>query len=53
VRSFMTDSNPAALRETVVRFEEAIRRGLWTPRSNSAADLIRKLLPQPHQESAA
>ena len=53
VRSFMAGSNPAALRETAARFEEAIRRGLWTPRSNSAADLIRKLLPQPHRESAA
>jgi cobaltochelatase CobN len=53
VRSFMADSNPAALRETAARFEEAIRRGLWTPHSNSAADLIRQLLPQPQQESAA
>jgi len=53
VRSFMADSNPAALRETAARFEEAIRRGLWTPRSNSAADLIKKLLPQPQRESAA
>jgi cobaltochelatase CobN len=53
VRSFMADSNPAALRETAARFEEAIRRGLWTPRSNSAVDLIRKLLPQSQRESAA
>jgi cobaltochelatase CobN len=53
VRSFMADKNPAALRETVMRFQEAIRRGLWTPRSNSAADLIRKLLPQTQRESAA
>ena len=53
VRAFMSEKNPAALRETVARFQEAIRRGLWTPRSNSAADLIRKLLPQPQRESAA
>jgi cobaltochelatase CobN len=53
VRSFMAKSNPAALRETVARFQEAIRRGLWTPRSNSAADLIKKLVPQQHRESAA
>jgi cobaltochelatase CobN len=46
VRSFMAENNPAALRETVARFQEAIRRGLWTPRSNSAADLLKKLLPQ-------
>ncbi len=51
VRSFMSDSNPAALSETVARFQEAIRRGLWTPRSNSAADLIDKLLP--HQKESA
>jgi cobaltochelatase CobN len=49
----MAKSNPAALRETVARFQEAIRRGLWTPRSNSAADLIKKLVPQQHRESAA
>jgi cobaltochelatase CobN len=53
VRSFMADSNPTALRETAARFQEAIRRGLWTPRSNSATDLIKKLLPQQQRESAA
>ncbi len=40
VRHFMQASNPSALRETAARFAEAIRRGLWTPRSNRAADLI-------------
>ena len=45
VRDFMHDANPAALRETAARFAEAIRRGLWTPRSNRAADLIAELLP--------
>ena len=49
----MADSNPTALRETAARFQEAIRRGLWTPRSNSATDLIKKLLPQQQRESAA
>jgi cobaltochelatase CobN len=53
VRSFMAESNPAALRETAARFQEAIRRGLWRPRSNSAADLIKKLLPHQQRESAA
>jgi cobaltochelatase CobN len=53
VRSFMAESNPAALRETAARFEEAVRRGLWTPRSNSAADLLKKLLPPQQKESAA
>jgi cobaltochelatase CobN len=36
VRSFIADHNPAALREMSQRFLEAIERGLWTPRSNSA-----------------
>jgi cobaltochelatase CobN len=45
VRDFMQTANPAALRETAERFAEAIRRGLWTPRSNRAADLIAELLP--------
>jgi cobaltochelatase CobN len=52
VRSFMASANPAALRETAARFAEAIRRGLWTPRSNSAQHLITEILPQAHQEIA-
>jgi cobaltochelatase CobN len=53
VRGFMADANPAALRETAARFDEALRRGLWTPRSNRAADLIAELLPLSHRETAA
>jgi cobaltochelatase CobN len=45
VRDFMRAANPAALYETADRFAEAIRRGMWTPRSNRAADLISELLP--------
>jgi cobaltochelatase CobN len=52
VRNFMETANPAALRETAARFAEAIRRGLWTPRSNRAADLIAELLPQAQREIA-
>ncbi|WP_441278059.1 cobaltochelatase subunit CobN [Tardiphaga sp. 172_B4_N1_3] len=52
VRGFMASANPAALRETAARFAEAIRRDLWTPRSNRAADLIAELLPQVHKEIA-
>ncbi|MDB5568124.1 MAG: hydrogenobyrinic acid a,c-diamide cobaltochelatase, partial [Tardiphaga sp.] len=52
VRDFMHTANPAALRETAARFAEAIRRGLWTPRSNRAADLIAELLPTAHREIA-
>ena len=52
VRDFMQKANPAALRETAARFAEAIRRGLWTPRSNRAADLIAELLPNARKEIA-
>ena len=36
VRDFMAEHNPAALKEMAERLAEAIERGLWTPRSNSA-----------------
>ncbi|MBX5100443.1 cobaltochelatase subunit CobN [Rhizobium lentis] len=36
VREFMAEKNPAALSEMKERLMEAIERGLWTPRSNSA-----------------
>lgn len=36
VRTFIADHNPAALKELAERLAEAIDRGLWTPRSNSA-----------------
>ncbi len=37
VRDFIAEANPAALREIAERLAEAIERGLWQPRSNSAA----------------
>jgi cobaltochelatase CobN len=52
VRGFMEHSNPAALREMAARFAEAIRRGLWIPRSNRAADLIAESLHEAKRESA-
>ncbi|MGX5720670.1 cobaltochelatase subunit CobN [Shinella zoogloeoides] len=36
VRDFLAEKNPAVLAEMAARFAEAIDRGLWTPRSNSA-----------------
>ena len=48
----MQIANPAALRETAGRFAEAIRRGLWTPRSNRAADLIADILQDTEKEIA-
>jgi cobaltochelatase CobN len=35
-RNFIADANPAALREIAERFQEAIDRGIWQPKSNSA-----------------
>jgi cobaltochelatase CobN len=34
--AFLRDKNPDALKEMAAKFEEAIERGLWTPKSNSA-----------------
>ncbi len=39
-REFIENHNPSALREIAERLSEAIERGLWTPRSNSARALI-------------
>ena len=36
VRAFFAENNPAALREIAERLAEAVERGLWRPRSNSA-----------------
>jgi cobaltochelatase CobN len=35
-REFIAAHNPSALRELAERLAEAVERGLWTPRSNSA-----------------
>lgn len=42
-RGFIAANNPAALREIAERFEEAIVRGLWQPRLNSAFDHLKSL----------
>jgi cobaltochelatase CobN len=43
VSEFIRDHNPDALREMVQRFDEAIQRGFWQPRSNSARSQLAKL----------
>ncbi len=43
VRTFLERNNPAALKEMADRFEEAIERGLWTPRSNAAWREVRQI----------
>ncbi|MBY6164629.1 cobaltochelatase subunit CobN [Pseudooceanicola nitratireducens] len=42
-RAFIADANPAALAEIADRLQEAIDRGLWSPRSNSARARIEDL----------
>ncbi|WP_068112851.1 cobaltochelatase subunit CobN [Tropicimonas marinistellae] len=41
--AFIADVNAPALREMAERFEEAIERGLWVPRSNSARARLAEL----------
>lgn len=42
-RAFIAAKNPAALREIADRYQEAIDRGLWRPRSNSAKAMLDQL----------
>ena len=42
-RTFIEEHNAPALREIAQRLAEAIERGLWAPRSNSARALIERL----------
>nr|WP_309503183.1 cobaltochelatase subunit CobN [uncultured Roseovarius sp.] len=49
-RTFIEQHNPPALREIAERLQEAIDRGLWAPRSNSARariDALRTGAPAP------
>ena len=46
-REFIGDVNAPALREIAQRLGEAIERGLWVPRSNSARALIESLSQEP------
>lgn len=43
VRAFIAEHNAPALREIALRLNEAIDRGLWIPRSNSARALLDQL----------
>jgi cobaltochelatase CobN len=43
VRGFIAENNAPALREIADRFREAIERGLWAPRKNSAYEELRAL----------
>ncbi len=43
VRGFIAENNPPALREIAARFCEAVDRGLWAPRRNSAYEELQAL----------
>ncbi len=43
VRGFIAEANPAALREIADRFQEAIERRLWSPKSNRVPGLLAAL----------
>ncbi len=44
VRQFIKDNNPEALKEIADRFNEALTRNLWTPKSNSAYNELERLM---------
>ena len=52
VLAFLAENNPAALREMAERFLEAIDRGLWRARSNSAYAHLSELAGQPLEQTA-
>ncbi len=45
VRRFLEDNNRAGLEELSAKFLEAVDRGLWTPRSNSAYHHLQAIVP--------
>lgn len=51
-RAFIAEHNPAALEEMANRLTEAIGRGLWRPKSNSARARLEQL-KQSHQRNCA
>jgi cobaltochelatase CobN len=44
VRGFIAENNPPALKEIAARLSEAVDRGLWAPRRNSAYEELRALV---------
>ncbi len=42
VREWLEQNNPHALDDMLERFEEALARGFWQPRSNSAALVLKE-----------
>jgi cobaltochelatase CobN len=52
VRGFIAENNAPALTEIAARFREAIERGLWAPRVNSAYDRLSALIAGTQKEAA-
>jgi cobaltochelatase CobN len=52
ILDFLRRNNPAALKEMAERMQEALERGLWTTRSNSAAASLRGLIESRQPEPA-
>jgi cobaltochelatase CobN len=52
ILAFLRQNNPAALSEMAGRMQEALERGLWTTRSNSAAASLRGLIETQQTEHA-
>ena len=50
VRDFIAAKNPDALREMADRLREAIERGLWTPKSNSAMFMLNEMSGGAHEQ---
>jgi cobaltochelatase CobN len=42
-RNFIGNANPDALSEIASRLHEALKRGLWKPKSNHAHELLQNL----------
>lgn len=51
VRDFIEDANAPALSDMLDRFQEALDRGLWSPRRNTTQSLL-NALTNPSQEAA-
>jgi cobaltochelatase CobN len=49
-RQFIAENNPQALKEIAERFNEAISRNLWTPKSNSAYNKLNQLMDRPDDQ---
>jgi cobaltochelatase CobN len=51
VAKFLEDNNPAAAREIAERLIEAMQRGLWKPRSNSAHGRLAEIAATPTKDA--